>query len=1100
MIKVLPLKTAEEVVAKEKKRKARTTLPMALPEDHLAKFHKMIDAKEMWEAIKSKFGGNDKSKKMQKYLLKQQFKDFSVSTSEGLHKGYDRFQTLLSQLEIHGVGVSHNDANQKFLRSLPSFWSQVALIMRTKLGLDTLSFDDLYNNLRVFEHDVKEDIDWSGHVEEDTQNYAMMAYSSSNSGSDNEESDLEDTPVNDRFSNGMHAVLPPMTGSYMPSGPNVEIDYSKFTYGLKQTSADESDSKPSEYASCESDSSVETSTSMREPVENASKVTKNINAPFTDSVQHVKTSKENIQETDTTNHSPKIEKQNRNTHPRKGNKAHLADYQEFKSGSVAFGGSNRRITCKRKDKGWQVRHVSHPPGFVDLKFPNKVYKVVKALYGLHQAHRAWYATLSTFLENIRYRRGAIDKTLFIKQDKKDIMLVQVYVDDIIFGSTKKSWCNVFEELMKNRFQMSSMGELTFFLRLQTASTPIETQKPLVKDEKVVDVEVHLYRSMIGFLMYLTSSRPDIMFEVCACSRFQVNPKSSHLQAVNRIFRRLISWKCKKQTIMATSTTEAEYVVVAHCCGQVLWIQNQLLDYGFNFMNTKIYIDNESTICIVKNPAFHSKTKHIEIRHHFIRDAYEKKLIQVLKIHTDDNVANPLTKAFDVSRFKFLMGCDCYGDYLGFILLFGMKIEGYKCQINAKIAGKPVVITEASIRSDLLFNDVDGIDCLTNDAIFKNLALMGYVGDLTKLTFQKALFSPQWKFLIHTIIHCLSSKIAEGEDSRTPTESQPTPSPTQPSGTGGSGEDQVNLPHDSHLSGGHTSDTAEGSLNLEALSALCTNLSNKVLALDTVKDAQAKEILTLKARIKKLEKRCKPSISHHRAWLRSVSLLSKKKKLSKRKFVSKQGRNNAKSRLTKDDSDKLDAELDEDIECMDTEEALNEGRLSTVDTARPDSTDRAARSILTLKPLLIIDPKDKNKGNLEEPESAKKMSKSDFDAAQIARDEEIARQLEVELQTEYTVDERAKLLAEYFERKKKQLAEERVATIINKPPTKTQLRRLMMTYLKNMERRYPLTTRTLERMLSLRLIVESASDVVYDSLRFIQKQIDESGGHRGEKDL
>ncbi|GJV29934.1 putative ribonuclease H-like domain-containing protein [Tanacetum coccineum] len=114
-------------------------------------------------------------------------------------------------------------------------------------------------------------------------------------------------------------------------------------------------------------------------------------------------------------------------------------------------------------------------------------------------------------------------------------------------------------------------------------------------------------------------------------------------------RRLISWQCKKQTIVATSTTEAEYVAAANCCGQVLWIQNQMLDYGFNFMNTKIYIDNESTICIVKNPVYHSKTKHIAIRHHFIRDAYEKKLIQVLKIHTDDNVADLLTKAFDVSR-------------------------------------------------------------------------------------------------------------------------------------------------------------------------------------------------------------------------------------------------------------------------------------------------------------------------------------------------------------------------------------------------------------------------------------------------------------------
>nr|GEV44746.1 putative ribonuclease H-like domain-containing protein [Tanacetum cinerariifolium] len=280
-------------------------------------------------------------------------------------------------------------------------------------------------------------------------------------------------------------------------------------------------------------------------------------------------------------------------------------------------------------------YVTQPPGFVDPKFPNKVYKIVKALYGLHQAPRAWYATLSTFLEKNRYRRGAINKTLFIKQHKKDIMLVQVYVDDIIFGSTKKSWCDEFEELMKNRFQMSSMGELTFFLRLQvkqkedgifisedkyvakilkkfdflsvkTASTLIETQKPLVKDEEVADVDVHLYRSMIGSLMYLTASRLDIMFAVCAYSRFQVTSKTSHLQHVKRVFRylkgqpklglwypevssfdleaysdsdyaganldkksitggcqflgrKLISWQCKKQTIMATSTTEAKYV-------------------------------------------------------------------------------------------------------------------------------------------------------------------------------------------------------------------------------------------------------------------------------------------------------------------------------------------------------------------------------------------------------------------------------------------------------------------------------------------------------------------------------------------------------------
>nr|GEW25330.1 hypothetical protein [Tanacetum cinerariifolium] len=681
-----------------------------------------------------------------------------------------------------------------------------------------------------------------------------------------------------------------------------------------------------------------------------------------------------------------------------------------------------------------------------------------------------------------------------------------------------------------------------FLSVKTVSTPIETQNPLVKDEEAADVDVtpktsHL-QAIKRIFRYL-KSQPKLGLWYPKVSSFDLEAYSdsdyaganldrkSTTGGCQFLGRRLISWQCKKQTTMATCTTEAEY-----------------------------------------NPVFYSKTKHIEIRHHFIRDVYEKKLIQVLKIHTDDNVADLLTKAFDVSKFKFL-----------FWKTPTFKTINNISQINVEVAGKPVVITKASIR-----------------------------GKITPL-----------------FPSMLTQAAAEGGDSRTPTESQPTPSLTQPSagdqpsltesssehdsfqnprvdleGTGRSGGDRVNLPYDSPLSGGYTFDRAEGSLNLEALSAFCTNLSNRVLALETVKDAQAKEIFTFKARIKKLEKRCK-------------------------------------LRPTKDDSDKLDAELNEDMEYIDTEEALYEGRQSTVDSARPDddtarpdvctarqelstagsittpttstifddedmtladtliklkddkakgvafkdsdSTDRPARSILTLKPLLAIDLKDKGKGVLEEPESIKKMTKSDFDVAQIARDEEIARQLEVELQAElererqkeeqasmnyianlydevqaridadhkltvrwtheeqekYTVDEKAKLLVEYFERRKKKLVEEKATAIINKPPTKS-LRRLMMTYLKNMvsgskedermirdmnkkskeessdkedgteihmltKRRYPLTTRILERMLSLRLIVESAIDVAYDLLRFIQKQIDKSGGNdRGEKDL
>ncbi|GKC14378.1 putative ribonuclease H-like domain-containing protein [Tanacetum coccineum] len=303
-------------------------------------------------------------------------------------------------------------------------------------------------------------------------------------------------------------------------------------------------------------------------------------------------------------------------------------------------------------------YVCQPPGFEDPEFPDRVYKVEKALYRLHQAPRAWYETLSIYLLDNGFQRGQIDKTLFIKRVKRDILLVQVYVDDIIFGSTKKKLYTEFEKLMHKKFQMSSM-----------ASTPMETSKPLLKDTKAVDVDVYLYRSMIGSLIYLISSRPDIMFIVCACARFQVTPKASHLHAVKKIFRylkgqpKLGLWYPQDLPFDLEAYSDSDYAgesldrkstTGASCCGQVHWIQNQMLDYGYNFMNTKIFIDNESTICIVKNSVFHLKTKHIEIRHQFIRDSNEKKLIQMIKIHIDQNVADLLTKEFDVGRYQYLI--------------------------------------------------------------------------------------------------------------------------------------------------------------------------------------------------------------------------------------------------------------------------------------------------------------------------------------------------------------------------------------------------------------------------------------------------------------
>nr|GEV17625.1 hypothetical protein [Tanacetum cinerariifolium] len=235
-------------------------------------------------------------------------------------------------------------------------------------------------------------------------------------------------------------------------------------------------------------------------------------------------------------------------------------------------------------------YMCQPLGFEDLDYLDKVYKLEKALYGLHQAPRAWYETLAKYLLDNRFRRGKIDQTLFIKRQKEDILLIQVYVDDIIFGSTKKELCTEFEVLMNYKFQMGLMGELTFFLGLQVkqksdrifisqdkyvdeilrkfkyedvkpSSTPMDKEKALLKDSDGDDVDVHLYRSMISdyarAILDRKSTSGGCQFLSC----------------------RLISWQCKKQTVVATFTTKAEYVAAASCCGQVLWIQNQLLDYG-----------------------------------------------------------------------------------------------------------------------------------------------------------------------------------------------------------------------------------------------------------------------------------------------------------------------------------------------------------------------------------------------------------------------------------------------------------------------------------------------------------------------------------------
>ncbi|GJW94160.1 copia protein [Tanacetum coccineum] len=307
-------------------------------------------------------------------------------------------------------------------------------------------------------------------------------------------------------------------------------------------------------------------------------------------------------------------------------------------------------------------YVCQPPGFEDPDYPDKVYKVV-------------------------------------------------YVDDIIFGSTNKELCTEFEKLMHDKFQMSFMGELNFFLVL----------------------------SMIRSLMYLTSSRPDIMFAVCACARFQVIPKVSHSHVMKRIFSdyarasldrksttggcqflgcRLISWQCKKQNVVATSSTEAEYVAAASCCRQVLWIQNQMLDYGDAInVNTQSRMDGRT--CNIKQKCVMNQTprqlkRGQDTKIHQSSGPPKKVGDEVIYKELGDRMEMAATTASSLEAEQDSdSGPRCQDTKLGGVDAQTSTSENGEIEITATIDGKVKTVTEASIRRHLKLEDFDGISTLPN---------------------------------------------------------------------------------------------------------------------------------------------------------------------------------------------------------------------------------------------------------------------------------------------------------------------------------------------------------------------------------------------------
>ncbi|GKA08949.1 retrovirus-related pol polyprotein from transposon TNT 1-94 [Tanacetum coccineum] len=340
----------------------------------------------------------------------------------------------------------------------------------------------------------------------------------------------------------------------------------------------------------------------------------------------------------------------------------------------------------RQEEGIDFEEFFAPSdGFVDPNNPNHVYKLKKALYGLKQAPRAWYDMLSLFLISQDFSKGSVDPTLFIRKEGKELLLIFQNPRGIFINQSKYS----LESLKKYGFDSSD-----------PVDTPMVEKSKLDEDKEGKAVDLSHYRGMIGTLLYLTASRPDLQFAICMCARYQARPTEKHLHAVKRIFRylkgiinrgqwylkdssialtafadadhaccqdthrtsgsmqflgdRLVSWSSKRKKSVAISSTEAEYIDMSGCCAQILWMRSQLTDYGLGFNKILMYCDNKSAIALSCNNVQHSSSKHIEIRFHFIKEHVENGVIELYFVNTEYQLADIFIKALARERIEFLI--------------------------------------------------------------------------------------------------------------------------------------------------------------------------------------------------------------------------------------------------------------------------------------------------------------------------------------------------------------------------------------------------------------------------------------------------------------
>nr|GEZ60162.1 retrovirus-related Pol polyprotein from transposon TNT 1-94 [Tanacetum cinerariifolium] len=310
-------------------------------------------------------------------------------------------------------------------------------------------------------------------------------------------------------------------------------------------------------------------------------------------------------------------------------------------------------------------YVNQPDGFVDPDNPNHMYKLKKALNGLKQAPRAWYDMLSSFLLSHDFSKGSVDPTLFIRKNGNDLLLMSMIGKILFFLRLQISQNPRVIFINQSKYALESLKKYGFE-SCEPVDTPMVEKSKLDEAKEGKAVDPSHYRGMIGTLLYLTASRPDLQFAICMCARYQARPTEKHIHAVKRIFlylrgtvhrglwypkdsslaltgfadadhagcqdtrrstsgsvqflgERLISWSSKRQKSATISSTEAEYIALSACCAQILWMRSQLSDYGLAFNKIPMYCDYKSVIALCYNNVQYSWSKHIDIRYHFIKE-------------------------------------------------------------------------------------------------------------------------------------------------------------------------------------------------------------------------------------------------------------------------------------------------------------------------------------------------------------------------------------------------------------------------------------------------------------------------------------------------